>query len=117
MALEKKSGFSFDVESKFKDKIITGDNDKKGTEIAAQDYEYIPEDNREEKDAPKYVHIDVMMPEQKERKARKVSFLTYESLDDRLTAYAKKIGVKKVAIFEAAMTAYLDIVDPVDPKK
>ncbi len=113
MALEKKGGFSFDVESKFKDKGLTGNNAEPSTEAAAHIYEDIHED----KDTPKFVQVNVSEPEQKERKVRKINFLTYESLDDRITAYAKKRGVKKVAVFEAAMTAYLDMVDPIEPKK
>lgn len=117
MALEKKGGFTFDVESKFKDKGLTGDKAKKGTDIPAQEYKDDYEDIHEDKDAPKHLHMEVSELEQKERKQRKVNFLTYESLDDRLTAYAKKKGIKKVAVFEAAITAYLDMVDPIEPKK
>lgn len=105
-----KSGFTFDVESKFKDKVITGD--KKGSDIPLQDCEDVYED----KDTPKYLHMEVSELEQKELKNRKINFLTYGSLDDRLTAYAKKKGIKKVAVFEAAITAYLDMVDPIDKK-
>ena len=117
MALEKKGGFSFDVESKFKDKGLTVNNSEKGTETPVHIYEDVPEDKYEDKDTPKYAHINVSEPQQKERKDRKINFLTYASLDDRITAYAEKRGVKKVAVFEAAMTAYLDMVDPIEPKK
>lgn len=117
MALEKKGGFTFDVESKFKDKGLAGDKDKKGAKVVAQEYKDEYEDIHEDKDTPKYLHIEVSELEQKERKQRKVNFLTYESLDDRLTAYAKKKGITKVAVFEAAITAYLDMVDPIDQKK
>ena len=111
MALEKKSGFSFDVESRFKDLTDNNANPSTGTVVD------VYEDNHEDKDTPKFVQVNVSEPEQKERKVRKINFLTYESLDDRITAYAKKRGVKKVAVFEAAMTAYLDMVDPIEPKK
>lgn len=121
MALEKKGGFSFDVESKFKDKKLTDAKEMKGSKAPLQEYDHIhednAEDNHEDKVAPKPAQFEVSEPEKKELKQRKVNFLTYESLDDRITAYAKKRGVKKVAVFEAAMIAYLDMVDPIEEKK
>ena len=59
-----------------------------------------------------HTHDGVYEPEQKENKTKRVQLLTYESLVDRMDAYAAKRGVKRVAVFEAAMTAYLDKVDP-----
>lgn len=118
MALEKKGGFSFDVESKFKDKKLSGEKKNDEGNPPLQDYVDIHEDKYEDKyedkDTPKYIHIEVNEPEAKELKNRKINFLTYPSLDDRLAAYAKKRGVKKVAVFEAAVLAYLDSVDPIE---
>lgn len=65
-------------------------------------------------DTHKHTHNDVYEPEQKEGKKGRIQFLTYESLLERLDTYATKRGVKKVAVFEAAMTAYLDMVDPLE---
>lgn len=59
-------------------------------------------------------HVDIKQPEQKERKKKRVQLLTLESLIDRMDAYAAKRGVPRVAVFEAAVTAYLDMVDPQD---
>lgn len=59
-------------------------------------------------------HVDIKQPEQKEKKEKRIQLLTYESLVDRMDAYAAKRGVKRVAVFEAAVTAYLDMVDPQD---
>ena len=53
-------------------------------------------------------------PEQKETKTKRIQLLTYESLINRMDAYAAKRGVKRVAVFEAAVEAYLDKVDPKD---
>lgn len=58
--------------------------------------------------------IDVYEPEQKETKTKRIQLLTYESLINRMDAYAAKRGVKRVAVFEAAVEAYLDKVDPKD---
>lgn len=57
-------------------------------------------------------HNEVKEPQQKEKKEKRIQLLTYESLVDRMDAYAAKRGVKRVAVFEAAVTAYLDMVDP-----
>ena len=59
-----------------------------------------------------HTHTDIKQPEQKEKKEKRIQLLTYESLVDRMDAYAAKRGVKRVAVFEAAVTAYLDMVDP-----
>jgi len=47
-------------------------------------------------------------PEAKERKRKRVHLLTYESLIARMDAYAARKGVKRVDVFEAAITAFLD---------
>lgn len=57
-------------------------------------------------------HNDVYEPEKKTNKTKRIQILTYEHLIDRMDAYAEKRGVKRVAVFEAAITAYLDQVDP-----
>lgn len=61
-----------------------------------------------------YTHTsaDVYEPQQKETKTKRIQLLTYESLIQRMDAYAAKRGVKRVAVFEAAVEAYLDKVDP-----
>lgn len=61
-----------------------------------------------------YTHkqIDVYEPQQRETKTKRIQLLTYESLIQRMDAYAAKRGVKRVAVFEAAVEAYLDKVDP-----
>ena len=47
-------------------------------------------------------------PQAKELKQKRVHFLTYESLIARMDAYAVHKGVKRVDVFEAAITAFLD---------
>ena len=50
-------------------------------------------------------------PQAKERKKKRVHLLTYESLIDRMDAYALRKGVKRVDVFESVMTAFLDQVE------
>ena len=93
-----KSGFTFDVEEKFK-KVTS----KTGSEMVNDDT-YTHNHT--------HTHDDVHEPEQQERKQKRVQLLTYESLIRRMDKYAAKRGVSRVAVFEAAMIAYLDKVDP-----
>lgn len=100
MALnDKKTGFGFDMEEKFK-KVTA--KTQTGAERDTND---------------KHTHDDVGEPEQRELKQKRVQLLTYDSLIRRMDKYAAKRGVSRVAVFEAAMIAYLDKVDPVDPEK
>ena len=55
---------------------------------------------------------DVYEPVQKEVKTKRIQVLTYESLIKRVDAYASKRGVSRAVVFEAALEAYLDKVDP-----
>lgn len=97
MALnDKKTGFGFDMEEKFK-KVTTK------TQTGA---EKVGEDNNT------HTHDDVREPEQQERKQKRVQLLTYDSLIRRMDKYAAKRGVSRVVVFETAMKAYLDKVDP-----
>lgn len=57
-------------------------------------------------------HSEVYEPKQKEIKSRRIQILTYDKLINRMDAYAAKRGVNRVAVFEAAITDYLDRVDP-----
>jgi len=59
-----------------------------------------------------HVQTDVYEPQQKEIKSKRIQLLTYESLIKRMDTYAAKRGVTRVAVFEAAVEAYLDKVDP-----
>ena len=59
-----------------------------------------------------HIQTDVYEPQQKEIKSKRIQLLTYESLIKRMDAYATKRGVTRVAVFEAAVEAYLDKVDP-----
>ena len=95
-----KSGFTFDVEEKFK-KVTS----KTGSEMAN-------DDTYTHNHTHTHTHDDVHEPEQQERKQKRVQILTYESLIRRMDKYAAKRGVSRVAVFEAAMVAYLDKVDP-----
>lgn len=96
MALnDNKTGFGFDIKDRFK-KVA-------GNETV------IADDSTHTHD---YKHDDIDEPEQRERKQKRVQLLTYESLISRMDAYAEKRGVSRVAVFEAAMNAYLDKVDP-----
>lgn len=47
----------------------------------------------------------------KERKGKRIQILTYESLVDRMDAYAERIGASRAEVFEAAVGAYLDQYD------
>ena len=99
MALnDKKTGFGFDMEERFRNattKTGTGDDT-----THAHAYTHTHTD------------ADVQEPEYQERKQKRVQLLTYESLVNRMDKYAAKRGVSRAAVFEAAVKAYLDKVDP-----
>lgn len=75
---------------------------------------HTPEPTPTHNHTQEYTHkqVDVYEPEQRETKTKRIQLLTYESLIQRMDAYAAKRGVKRVAVFEAAVEAYLDKVDP-----
>lgn len=50
-------------------------------------------------------------PQVKENKKKHVHILTQESLIERMDAYAAQRGVSRTAVFEAAITAFLDKVE------
>lgn len=50
--------------------------------------------------------------QKKEFKTKRIQVLTYESLIQRVDAYASKRGVSRAVVFEAALETYLDKVDP-----
>jgi hypothetical protein len=105
MALnDNKTGFGFDIKDRFKK--VTG-NDNSGNETVIAD-----NSTHTHKPTRDYKHNDIDEPEQRERKQKRVQLLTYESLISRMDAYAEKRGVSRVAVFEAAVNAYLDKVDP-----
>ena len=97
MALnDKKTGFGFDMEEKFKK--VTAKTNTETTTDDTHDYTH--------------THDDVREPVYKERKQKRVQLLTYESLINRMDKYAAKRGVSRAEVFEAAVKAYLDKVDP-----
>ena len=101
MALnDKKSGFGFDMEEKFKKVTSKPVTEKAGDNVYTHTHTY--------------THDDVREPEQQERKQKRVQLLTYESLINRMDKYAAKRGVSRAVVFEAAISAYLDKVDPQD---
>ena len=105
MALnEKKTGFGFDIEERF-NKVTS--KTQTGSDTHIDDYTHTHE----------HTHKDVEEPEQRELKQKRVQLLTYESLIKRMDKYAAKRGVSRVTVFETAMLAYLDKVDPIEPKK
>ena len=94
MALnDKKTGFGFDMEERFNKVTTKTDDELNFDDIGV-------------------VKTEVEEPEQKELKNKRVQLLTYESLIKRMDKYAAKRGVSRAAVFEAAMNAYLDMVDP-----
>lgn len=115
MALnDKKSAFGFDVEEKFK-KVTS----KPPVEpVVVEEDQQEPAQGTEQKPARKSARAssELVVPKQPERKRRKVQLLTYDSLVDRMDAYAAKMGVSRAVVFEAAVSAYLDQVDPVKKK-
>ena len=78
--------------------------------LNAQEHEHkqVHEHEHEQEHKP----VSVNEPEQKENKTKHLHILTHESLVERMDAYAAKRGVKRIAVFEAAMNDYLDRVDP-----
>jgi len=50
-------------------------------------------------------------PKARERKDKRIQILTYESLINRMDAYAQRQGVSRAEVFEAAVTAFLDNFD------
>ena len=105
MALnDKNSGFGFGIEEKFK-KVTTktpSNSEKTSTDNHTHTYTH----------DYTHTHDDVREPEKQERKQKRVQLLTYESLINRIDKYAAKRGVSRVVVIEAALTAYLDKVDP-----
>ena len=118
MALnDKKTGFGFDMDEKFKK--VTGKNEDETEKVTSknQTSNKKPSDAKQEY-AHDYTHThdDVLEPKQQERKQKRVQLLTYESLIARMDKYAAKRGVSRAAVFEAAMNAFLDKVDPIEKK-
>ena len=118
MALnEKKSGFGFDLEEKFKkvttnhEEVVQKEDPKPAEKVATKQQQTAAEPKEQKEKTP---HIEFKEPEKRELKQQRVQFLTYESLIARMDAYAEKRGVKRVAVFEAAITAYLDKVESFD---
>ena len=58
-----------------------------------------------------HTHKSVREPQAKELKQKRIQILTYGSLIARMDAYAKRQGVSRVDVFEAAVTAFLDSVE------
>ena len=118
MALnDKKTGFGFDMDEKFKK--VTGKNEdetEKGTSKTQTSDKKPSEANQEHAHDYTHTHDDVLEPKQQERKQKRVQLLTYESLIARMDKYAAKRGVSRAAVFEAAMIAFLDKVDPIEKK-
>ena len=118
MALnDKKTGFGFDMDEKFKK--VTGkkeDETEKGTSKTQTSDNKPLEAKQEHEHDYTHTHDDVVEPKQQERKQKRVQLLTYESLIARMDKYAAKRGVSRAAVFEAAMIAFLDKVDPIDKK-
>ena len=50
-------------------------------------------------------------PEGKGTKTKRVFMLTYESLIDRVDAYAAKRGVSRTVVIETAVEAFMDAVE------
>ncbi len=89
MALDKKkSGFGFDMEERLKKPTATG---SEGSESFGTD--------------------SMKEPKARERKDKRIQILTYESLINRMDAYAQRQGVSRAEVFEAAVTAFLDKFD------
>ena len=63
------------------------------------------------KPASKAKQVGIHEPTARERKRKRVHLLTYESLIDRMDAYALRKGVKRVDVFETVMTAFLDQIE------
>ena len=70
-----------------------------------------PAHNSTHKSAQASKRAGFQEPQAKERKKKRVHLLTYESLIDRMDAYALRKGVKRVDVFESVMTAFLDQVE------
>lgn len=119
MALnDKKTGFGFDMEEKFKKVTSKAQTDEENANTKPQaSTNEAPKEDIVHAHVHAHVHDDVREPERQEFKQKRVHLLTYESLIERMDKYAAKRGVSRVAVFEAAITAYLDKVDPIDSNK
>lgn len=68
-------------------------------------------------DTHKHTHTQtdgMQEPQARARKTKRIQILTYESLIERMDAYAARKGVGRVDVFEAAVTAFLDQVEGAD---
>lgn len=72
----------------------------------------IPTHEHEHEYVYEQTNVQFAEPEQKANKTKHLHILTHESIVNRMDAYAAKRGVKRVAVFEAAIIAYLNQVDP-----
>ena len=51
---------------------------------------------------------DVYVPTRKNIKDKRIQILTYESVVQRMDTYAKRHGLSRAEVFEAAVTRFLD---------
>lgn len=58
-------------------------------------------------DTHKHTHTHEHEPVAREKKSRRIQILTFDSLIDRMDAYAKKRGVSRAEVFEVAMEKFL----------
>lgn len=95
-----------------KKNFTTSPSEFKETRLRAGESVGIPVHEHEHKQEHKQTNVQFAEPEQKVNKTKHLHILTHESIVNRMDAYAAKRGVKRVAVFEAAIIAYLDQVDP-----
>lgn len=63
------------------------------------------------RDVPAEEPAAAPIPKARERKAKRIQILTYESLVDRMDAFAERMGLSRAELFENAVSAYLDQFD------
>lgn len=81
------------------------------THKSVHDSAHKPVNNDVCKSASKAKQVGIHESMARERKRKRVHLLTYESLIDRMDAYALRKGVKRVDVFETVMTAFLNQVE------
>ena len=62
---------------------------------------------QEHSDKHTHTHNHKHEPMAREKKSRRIQILTFDSLVDRMDAYAKKRGVSRAEVFEVAMEKFL----------
>lgn len=105
-----------DVHTHTHESTHSRESEQESTHTSTQEYAdvstHTPVSKSTHKSTSTHKQTDVYEPESKETKTKRIQLLTYESLIQRVDAYAAKRGVTRTVVIEAAIEYYLGKVDP-----